>query len=94
LPCKIEKQTLTTVLALKKGGKAKKQAPSKQAKQKAKFKTGQLVGSRADLLNQRTTLKLELPHFTEGDDQPVAAERQKKKKPKKQYLQANHLARL
>jgi hypothetical protein len=53
-------------LALEKGGKAKKQAPSKQAQWKPNSKAGQLVSYRADLWKLRTTYKLKLPHLTEG----------------------------
>jgi hypothetical protein len=55
-----------TELAPEKGGKAKKQATSKQAQQKPNSKAEQLVSYRADLWNLRTTYKLKLPHFTEG----------------------------
>jgi hypothetical protein len=69
---------------------AKKQAPSKQAWQKANSKAEHLVDCRAVLLNLRTACKLKLPHLTEGEaDQAAAPERQKKKE-----TPLNHLARL
>jgi hypothetical protein len=77
--CKIEKQsanhhnTLTTGagwwithLAPEKGGKAKKQTPSKPTQWKSNSKAGWLVGYRAHLQNLRTTCKLKLPNLTEG----------------------------
>jgi hypothetical protein len=71
-----------TDFAPEKGGKAKKQALSKQVQQKATSKAGQLVNYRADLLNLRTACKLKLPHLTERRaDQAASAERQKEKQP-------------
>jgi hypothetical protein len=61
-----EGQLTDHYLAPEKGGKAKKEVPSKPIQQKPNSKAGWLVGYRADLQNVRTTFKLKLPHLTEG----------------------------